>query len=40
MVTKVAETATILVVADDTVVHETKVLNVAVPVVTEGERKK
>jgi hypothetical protein len=37
MVTKVAEMATIFVVADDTVVHETSVLNVAAAVVAEGE---
>lgn len=37
MVTKGVEKATILIVVDDTVVHETEVLNVADPVVADGE---
>jgi hypothetical protein len=37
MVTKVVEKATILIVVDETVVHEKQVLNVAVPVVADGE---
>jgi hypothetical protein len=37
MVTKGVEKATILIVADDTVVHETEVLNMADPAVVDGE---